>query len=375
MVAGGRRGTDPLRLSDGDSPSVALFLDRPDRDLVAAELADAYDVLAPDAGLPDAFDLAVVDERALDARGEALVARAEAAETFLPVLCLLPPDTDPPPSVWERVDDVATRPVSRRELRSRIESLLDTRRLSIRLERRGERLEQVGSVLAHDIRNPLAIATGYVDRAIETGDVDDLGPAPAALDRIDRLIEDVLSLAREGPESLDPVRLDLAATARAAWSSVDTGDATLVPPDEPLRIEADESRLRELLENLFRNSVEHGCTDSRPQADDAVEHATTGDSPRADDAPERDTDALTVTVGALEDGFYVADDGPGIPEADRERIFERGYTTADDGTGFGLAIVATVADLHGWTVAVTESDDGGARFEFTGCAVRDAPVA
>jgi signal transduction histidine kinase len=92
------------------------------------------------------------------------------------------------------------------------------------------------------------------------------------------------------------------------------------------------------LENLFRNSVDHGGVD------------------------------VTITVGALDggDGFYVADDGEGIPEAEREKVFDTGYTTTSDGTGFGLNIVAEIAEAHGWAVEAVEAADGGARFEFTG---------
>jgi signal transduction histidine kinase len=75
---------------------------------------------------------------------------------------------------------------------------------------------------------------------------------------------------------------------------------------------------------------------------------------------------VTVHVGESDGGFYVADDGPGIPEAERERIFEAGYSTADEGTGFGLRIVEQVVDAHGWEVTVTESEQGGARFDVTG---------
>jgi signal transduction histidine kinase len=74
---------------------------------------------------------------------------------------------------------------------------------------------------------------------------------------------------------------------------------------------------------------------------------------------------VIVTVGDLEDGFYVADDGVGIPPDDREAVFESGYS-ADDGTGLGLSIVRQVATEHGWDVSLTGSDAGGARFEFTG---------
>jgi signal transduction histidine kinase len=68
----------------------------------------------------------------------------------------------------------------------------------------------------------------------------------------------------------------------------------------------------------------------------------------------------------MEDGFYVADDGRGIPEEERERVFEPGYSTAADGTGFGLSIVEQIIEQHGCEIRVAESDAGGARFEITG---------
>ena len=99
---------------------------------------------------------------------------------------------------------------------------------------------------------------------------------------------------------------------------------------------ADESRLQQLFENLFRNAVEHAGPDVR------------------------------VTVGATTDGLYVADTGPGIPPSKRERVFETGYTTEGKGTGFGLSIVQQIAAGHGWEIQVTEADGGGARFDITG---------
>jgi signal transduction histidine kinase len=75
---------------------------------------------------------------------------------------------------------------------------------------------------------------------------------------------------------------------------------------------------------------------------------------------------VTVTVGSLSDGFYVADDGSTIPSTERDHVFDPGYTTADDSTGLGLAIVRQIAEDHGWRVAVTASDAGGTRFAFTG---------
>jgi signal transduction histidine kinase len=56
---------------------------------------------------------------------------------------------------------------------------------------------------------------------------------------------------------------------------------------------------------------------------------------------------VTVRVGQLPEGFYVEDNGPGIPENEREQVFGYGHTTSEEGTGFGLSIVATIADAHG----------------------------
>lgn len=75
---------------------------------------------------------------------------------------------------------------------------------------------------------------------------------------------------------------------------------------------------------------------------------------------------VTVTIGDLDRGFYVEDDGPGIPEEERDAVFKAGYSTNEAGTGFGLNIVKQVVQSHGWEIIVTESLDGGARFEITG---------
>jgi signal transduction histidine kinase len=151
--------------------------------------------------------------------------------------------------------------------------------------------------------------------------------------RMEALIEDVLTLAREGEPVEETEPLDLAAVTRACWDTVATGEATLVVDAEGT-IQADRSRLQRLLENLLRNAVDHGG------------------------------DTVTITVGTLgtDNGFYVADDGPGIPPERQDSVFDRGYSTAENGTGFGLAIVKEIAAAHDWTVSVTESSDGGARF-------------
>jgi PAS domain S-box-containing protein len=254
-------------------------------------------------------------------------------------------------------------------------TLLDRTR---NLERQNDRLEEFASVVSHDLRTPLAVVDGSLELARARYDDDDLDRAARSLDRAFDLIEDLLTLAqRDGASDRRPV--DLSVVAEACWRTADTADATLVVDGEPT-VRADEPRLRRLLENLFRNSVEHGSTGSRPGADDSVEHGSTsnrtgsGDSvehgstsPRSqapeDSVEHGSTSNLTVTLGSLPDGFYVEDDGPGLPDDD---VFAAGYTTGDEGAGLGLAIVERIAAEHGWSVDAADAEDGGARFEFRG---------
>ncbi|WP_247729992.1 GAF domain-containing sensor histidine kinase [Halovivax limisalsi] len=229
------------------------------------------------------------------------------------------------------------------------------------LERQNERLESFTSIVSHDLRNPLAIAQGYAEIAREDSATEHLSTVVEELDRMDRMIEELLTLAKKGEVVGETQPVDLAAAARSAWNHVETGTAELVVETDAT-IEADRPRLEELFENLYRNAIEHGL-DDRPAADDARE---AGD---ADGGPSPGEPALTVTVGSLEaaldGGFFVADDGRGIEPDERENVLEMGFSGAG-GTGFGLGIVSEIARAHGWDVAVTESRDGGARFEFAG---------
>ncbi|WP_254839145.1 GAF domain-containing protein [Natronomonas marina] len=201
------------------------------------------------------------------------------------------------------------------------------------LARQNERLDRFASVVSHDLRNPLSVARGRLDLARATGDEDHYRAVERAHERMDELVNGLLTLARRGELKSDPTPVELRSAAEQAWRTVETGDLELAIEDAPT-VRADPERLRQLLENLFTNTAEHG------------------------DA------ATTVTVGGLDDGFYVADDGVGIPETEREAILKSGHSGTDEGTGLGLAIVETIAEAHDWTVSVVESADGGARFEF-----------
>ncbi len=204
------------------------------------------------------------------------------------------------------------------------------------LQQERDRLDEFASIVSHDLRNPLNVAELRLNLAREECDSAHLAVVDDALDRMQALIEDMLTLAREGETVTDVEPVTLPVLIEECWLNVERHDVT-VRVETDLTVQADESRLQQLLENLLRNAIEHGGED------------------------------VTFTVGDLSDetGFYVEDDGPGIPPRKREQVFEAGYSTTDEGTGFGLNIVKEIANSHDWSVRLTDGADGGARFEFT----------
>lgn len=200
------------------------------------------------------------------------------------------------------------------------------------LEEKNERLEQFASTVSHDLRNPLSVAAGNLELYREDGDESRLETIETALTRSQELITDLTALARHGTpaETHEPVAVH--EVACDAWTLINTRSATL--STEPCTVSGDESQLTGLFENLFRNAVGHGGPD------------------------------VTVRVGPLDDGFYVEDTGDGIPPDERETVFDHGYTTDYNGSGIGLTIVSRIAQSHEWDVTLTESTEGGARFEF-----------
>ncbi|WP_417448620.1 sensor histidine kinase [Halovenus salina] len=203
------------------------------------------------------------------------------------------------------------------------------------LERQNDQLDEFASVISHDLRNPLNVASLQLELAQDECDSEHLDAVEQAHERMNVLIKDLLTMARQGEHVGELETIALGSLVEACWRTVDTATAC-IETDAPVQMRADRNRLQQLLENLIRNAVEHGGDD------------------------------VTITVGTLDDGFYIADDGPGIDESGRKRVFETGYSTSAEGTGFGLGIVKQIVVAHGWEIAVTESEDGGARFEVTG---------
>ena len=205
------------------------------------------------------------------------------------------------------------------------------------IKRANEQLEEFTSVVSHDLRNPLNVAqlraTMLQDRSDDESQ-DHLDTIMSALDRIESIIEDTLTLARQGDTIAEMAPVHLTRLVEQCWDGVETTGATLEIADE-FTVRGDRERLRHIFENLFRNAVEHGGDD------------------------------VTVRIGrAGEDCFYVEDDGRGIPAGDCEMVFEPGHTSATGGTGFGLTIVERIAEAHGWEVRIADDRDSGARVEF-----------
>ncbi|WP_420182605.1 sensor histidine kinase [Haloarcula sp. KBTZ06] len=240
------------------------------------------------------------------------------------------------------------------------------------IEQRNERLDEFAAVVAHDLRNPLNVASGQLELERMDRDSEHLETAARAMDRMETLIDRTLTLARSGHVISETEAVDLAELVDSCWEAVPTADATL-ENEVTAVIDADPDRLRHLFENLFRNSVEHGSTGSRTGPDDSVGHGSTGRQSPSEDALERGSANLTIRVGEMSEGFYVADDGSGIPPAKREAVLDDGYTTTDGEGGLGLAIVQRIVEAHGWDIDVTESDGGGTRFEITGATRADSP--
>jgi signal transduction histidine kinase len=204
------------------------------------------------------------------------------------------------------------------------------------LQQKNEQLERFASVISHDIRNPLNVVQAHAELARTSDAEPHLDTIAENADRIENIIEDALVMTRsEEIREAKPVNIDT--IARRAWGHVNTNDVTL-ETDCDFSLEGNPARLVQLFENLFKNAIEHG------------------------------DDTTAIQVGPLRDGdsvggFFVADDGVGIPKENRETVLEDGYTTSADGTGLGLSIVSEIVKNHDWRINLTDSKAGGARFE------------
>ena len=214
-----------------------------------------------------------------------------------------------------------------------------TRNVTDRVERerqlrqQNERLDEFASVISHDLRNPLGVAQGRATILAEQIESEHLDPVLRNLTRMEAIVEDTLTLARQGDTISETESINLTDIVGKCWATIDADEASIEIVDETT-FQGDPDRLRHVFENLFRNAVEHGGSD------------------------------VTVRVGVNDHGdIYVEDDGSGIPVEKREEVLEPGHSSARGGTGFGLTIIKRIVEAHGWELSITDGSDGGARFE------------
>ncbi|QLH83834.1 response regulator [Halosimplex pelagicum] len=195
-------------------------------------------------------------------------------------------------------------------------------------------LEGFGSILSHDLGNILQIARSRLGLARDTSEQEHFEAADESIERAAEMLGELTTAMQAGGVVEKVSSVDVETVFEQAWRSQATANATK-EVEEGIQIQADEMALQRMFENLIRNAFEHG------------------------------EDTATVRVGSLADGFYVEDDGPGIPEYEREKVFEPEYTTKESGTGTGLVSIHQIALAHGWETEIGEGADGGARFKFT----------
>ena len=218
-----------------------------------------------------------------------------------------------------------------------IRDITGKKRCRQELARQDEQLDQCASMINHDLSNPLGIAQTYLDFARDTADEDDFDAVAEALEEMDAMIDEICTFARTGRSVDETVDTALSELVTKAWDSMEEDTATMtVETDGTVSVHPD--RFQHVFTKLFENSIEHN---EQP---------------------------VTIRVGMTDTEIYVADDGAGIPEADRSDIFDRGFTTDDDASGYGLSIVDSIVQAHGFSVSVTDSKEGGTRIAITGVA-------
>ena len=228
---------------------------------------------------------------------------------------------------------------------------------------KNEQLERLANVVSHDLQTPILTAQKLLTvLRMDLSDVSQdgnqsLDNLEAVHDRLAGFADNLPRLARESTDVEEPIEWELTTVANAAWGVVDTGSLS-IEIESTRTFRGDPARVQQVFENLFHNTVKHATSWTEPNKTKNENQQAITDL----DVHEVDHPATTVRVGAYPRGFFIEDDGPGIDPDLRAHVLEYGMSISGE-SGFGLAIVRSIVEAHGWEISVTESSTGGARFE------------
>jgi signal transduction histidine kinase len=283
-------------------------------------------------------------------------------------------------------DDAAVRKIRRSH--ERIETIVDD---LLTLTRKGQQVDNAEAVSVEPVAEAAARTAGVPDESLAFDGPETLWADPARLQELfENLFRNAVEHGSPGNQNAsrsgDAVEHGTTGSRTSSDNAVEDGvprPAGRSTADDIDELGGEVADDRAAGDGPFRDTDRGGAerydADANCDAPGYVDAAdggfgryTPGHSNLADrtsrrtDAADVTADDLTVRVGSLEDrdGFYVADDGSGIPESERAQVLERGYTNAQGGTGLGLSIVKSIAEAHDWELRIADSEEGGARFEF-----------
>ena len=211
-------------------------------------------------------------------------------------------------------------------------------------------LGQLATGLAHEIRNPLSSISGSVEmvrdgNALSGEDARLLGIVISEVERLNSLVTTMLQVGR--PSQIQTEELDLrsiagevVAVARGEASGSNDFEIDEIEPDQPILAIVDPDRMRQVVWNLLKNALQASPRGGKVEV-------RTGRDPRG--------------RAFLE----VADEGPGIEEAERERLFDMFYSGRRHGVGLGLALVRQIVDQHKARIEILDRDGPGTCFRVT----------
>lgn len=328
----------PLVSDSGNRRVLEEWLARHDRYALAetTEVAEAT------------FDCCLLDRGQLAENRSELLTRKRNAHVMLPYLLLVPESRhrairnglrDEHPELWEAIDGLIDIPLTEHQLAERLETFLHLQDQSTEIREQREQLDVLNRVLRHDIRNDMNVVVAWGEML-----EDDVSPdGREKLDRILRAGRHVIELTNvardlsefihgEGSPDLDPVSLRRILREELEKRRETFPDAEIRMPELP----DPETRVlaNELLSSVFRNLVNN-----------AVQH-----NHRAEPKVR-----ITVRDGEESVRVRVADNGPGIPDTVKQRLFEEGNKGLESGgTGIGLFLVHSLVESYGGDVWVED---------------------